>query len=507
MINFCLKKFITFLHFILEYQKHVLSLHLQKKYIMNMKVVNIEEYTNPTGDPFADVGGYAMKEFAERSPTKSLMDLIAEVTQIYVGNWGAKINPFFLNSKITQPAFDAKKKTEETMKYFQSLLDGTAEHITGFCRITGKETKLFVAGRDNSILSGSGGFVNFHHAFEKGIMLSKEALLRFHFVPVACQLLQGRIALIHSSDPYLTDFFARKNVSKNLWNIASGTSSSEGILKSECRAPGTAVFRFVDEIISNANNKMTQSNPSLTLYHFTNFGASPEVKIYTIPSILFDFYNFTQRGEYRKQWNSFVSKYYSNSEYKGARLNNTTGKMELNKKGEITEIESKDYMNWSNVIYNRILNDQSIIPHIRKWSEKEKFNFKIVEIYQKNIRSMKQETIEKIKEMTDFIFDANKDNPHGIVKAIKKLNGVKNGYLLRRFVIRDIVAKFYEAEQEKETAIITVEEYAEYLFPDSGSWSEMRDVLLIAIYQRLHEENMKVELPSDDNEDEQVENE
>jgi CRISPR-associated protein Cst1 len=474
---------------------------------MEIKNISIDEFTNPTGDPFADVGGCAIKEFAERSPDKSLIDLIAEVTQIYVGNWGAKINPFFLNSKITQPAFDAKKKTDETMKYFQSLLDGTAEHIMGFCRITGKETNLFVAGRDNSILSGSGGFVNFHHTFEKGIMLSKEALIRFHFVPIACQLLQGRIALIHSSEPKATEFFARKNVSKNLWNIASGISETAGILKSACRTPGTAMFRFIDEIISDADNKIEQNNFSLTLYHFTNFGASPEVKIYTIPSILFSFYNFMQRGEYREQWNRFVSVYYSNSDFKGAHLNKETSKMVWSKKGEISEFESKEYGNWSNVIYNRLLNDQSIITHIRKWSEKEKFNFKIVEIYQINIRNMKQETIKKIKEMTDFIFNANKDNIHGIEKAIKKLNGVKSGYLLRRFVIRDIVAKFYEKEKESEKAIITVEEYADYLFPDSSSWSEMRDVLLIAIYQKLHEENMTVEVPMDDNEDELNENE
>ena len=472
-----------------------------------MEVVNIEEYTYPTGDPFADAGGYAIKEFAERSPNKNLMELIAEVTQIYVGNWKAKINPIFLNSKITQPAFDAKRKIEETMKYFQSLFDGTAEHITGNCRITGKETKLFVAGRDNSILSGSGGFINFHHAFEKGIMLSKEALVRFHFVPVACQHLQKLIALIHCSEPILTEFFARKNVRKNLWNIASGASNTDGILKSECRSPGTAIFRFVDDIINIAENKMAQISPSLTLYHFSNFGTSPEVKIYTIPSILFSFYNFTQRGDYRGQWNNFVSKHYSNSEYKGASLNKTTGNMEFNKKGEITEIGSKEYINWSNTIYNRLLNDQSIIEHIRKWSKDEEFNFKIVEIYLINIRNMKQETLKKIKEMTDFIFEANKDNPNGIVKAIKKLNGVKNGYLLRRFVIRDIVSKFYEVEQENEKAIITVEEYADYLFPDSASWSEMRDVLLIAIYQRLHEKNMKVDVPSDDDEDEQIETE
>ncbi len=452
-----------------------------------MKDIDISQFFFPTGDPFADVGGSAIKEFAERFPDKNILGIIEEVTKIYVIKWQAKINPFFLNSKITQPAFDAKKKTEETLKYFQSLIDGTAEPIIGFCRITGKETKLFIAGRDNSILSGSGGFVNFHHTFEKGIMLSKEAIIRFHFVPIACQLLQGRIALIHSSDPQLTDFFARKNVKKNLSNIAGGIS--DGILKSDCRAPGTAMFRFIDEAISAGEEVTEQSNPSLTLYHFTNFGASPEVKIYTIPSIVFEFYRFTQQGQFKAQWNRFVSFYYSNSEFKGAKLNRSTGKIEWNKKDEITVIEDKEYKNWNNTIYNKLLTDQSITKNIRQWSEKESLDFKIVEIYQKCIRKMKQETINKIEEISDFILQ---NDDRGVEKAIKKLNGVKNAYLLRRFFLKDVTTAYYDKNKDNPDAIIKVEDYVNYLFPDIGSWSEVRDVLLISIYQKLHKAGRKL---------------
>ena len=41
--------------------------------------------------------------------------------------------------------------------------------------------------------------------------------------------------------------------------------------------------------------------------------------------------------------------------------------------------------------------------------------------------------------------------------------------------------------------IITVQDYTEYLFPEDNFWKEIRDVLLIAIYQRLHEKAIKVE--------------
>lgn len=55
-------------------------------------------------------------------------------------------------------------------------------------------------------------------------------------------------------------------------------------------------------------------------------------------------------------------------------------------------------------------------------------------------------------------------------------------------------------EEGNDEAIVTVKDYVDYLFPDSDSWKEMRDVLLIAIYERLHKLKKKVEI--EDNEQE-----
>ena len=106
---------------------------------------------------------------------------------------------------------------------------------------------------------------------------------------------------------------------------------------------------------------------------------------------------------------------------------------------------------------------------------------------------MKKETIDKIEQMADFITACN-DNQR-IEKAIQKLDAVTNSYLLRRFVLKDIIAKNYE--EANEDAIITVNEYADYLFPDLDSWKEMRDVLLIAIYERLHQLHKRIAINND----------
>jgi CRISPR-associated protein Cst1 len=107
---------------------------------------------------------------------------------------------------------------------------------------------------------------------------------------------------------------------------------------------------------------------------------------------------------------------------------------------------------------------------------------------------MKKETISKINQMADFILSSCEDSE--INKVIKKLDGIKTPSLLRRFVVKDVVAKNFNKGNEE--AILTIEEYTEYLFPDTNSWREIRDVLLIALYQKMHERNMSVEIELDE---------
>jgi len=464
--------------------------------------INYEWLFKPTGDPFADAGGYALKEYSTLWNDLDILEIIMKVTDIYVDKWNARINPYFLDSKVTQPAFDAKRKKEETRKYFSAIISESMPYKTGVCRISGQKTKLFPAGRDNSVLSGSGKFVNFHHCFQKGIMLSKEIIIRLYFLPMGSEYLQDKIAVVHSNDVQVAEFFSRNCCKRNI--NAIGANISEGILRSKSHSPGTALFRFLDNLLEETGMFSDEKKYSMTLYHFTNFGASPEVKIYTLPFEAFGFYKNTQRAQYKQQWNSFVASYYmADKEHKKAKYNESDSKYVCEDKENKIIIQEDIFKYWNNLIYNYLINNKSILPFLLKWSIKHELSFGLIKNYEINIRKMKNETISKIEQMANFILTSNDDQ--GIKKAIKKLDGVKSSYLLRRFVLKDIVAKYYnEGNQE---AIVTVEDYANYLFPDTNSWQEMRDVLLVAIYQKLHERNMHIEadLPEDEINDKDIE--
>ena len=111
---------------------------------------------------------------------------------------------------------------------------------------------------------------------------------------------------------------------------------------------------------------------------------------------------------------------------------------------------------------------------------------------------MKKETINKIKELAAFL--VREEDTDKIKKRIKALDGAKNASGLRRFILKDVVAVNYMEGNNK--AIVSVNDYVNHLFPDGSYWAEIRDLLLIAIYQELHERNLiseelKMELGAD----------
>jgi CRISPR-associated protein Cst1 len=459
--------------------------------------IDYEWLTRPTGDPFADAGGYAIEYLSEKFSEKDILELIDYITKIYVEKWGGKLNAFFLNSKITQPAFQGSRKIEETNKYFEALIKESEPDEIGYCRITGRETKLFFGGRDNSIMTGSGTLINFHHFFQKGIALSKEALIRIHFVPFACQQLQGKICLMQSSNQELSSLFVKLTIEKNLHEIGAGLS--EGVAKSDFNKPANAIFDFVDYTFSHLNNfKEETLLPSLTLYHFTNFGASPEIQIYQLPAKVFLFYRTCLQPRFRDDWQKFVRSHYFDAQHKGATYNLNTEKFEFTKSKETEVIEQNDYKQWFNRVLNKLLINENIRSEVLRWSRKHPFNFEIVSIYQQNIIGMKKETINKIKELAAFL--VREEDADKIKKRIKALDGAKNASALRRFILKDVVAANYTAGNND--PIVSVDDYVNYLFPDGSYWAEIRDLLLIAIYQELHErdlisEELKVELESE----------
>lgn len=449
--------------------------------------IHYEWLTKPTGDPFADTGGFVIQYLWENKfPDKDIDELIELVTKIYVKDYKGKLHTFFHGSKITNPSIKKDEdKIKGTIKLFNSIIDDSAQHIKGNCRISGRNVNLFPAGRESLILSGSGAFINYHHFFQAGLYLSKEVIIRMFFIPLGTKLLLGKIAILQSSIKDFVKFYVDQNCELNFKNIAS---LQPEILRSEFNKPVNAIFDFIQQLMNKIPNNLPSA--SLTLYHASNFGASTEMDVYHLPASVFAFYAHCHINKYKNDWKNFINSHYYNSKSRNASYNPKNQTFELEKKDKIEYIDKDEYKNWTNSIFNKLINNQSIVPNFLRWSKNgNKLHFDIIRIYQQNIRNMKKETVNKIMELADFIIHERSEDE--IKKRITKLNGASKAHELRRFLL-SLVEENYNNENEK--PLISVKDYTDYLFSDGGNASEIRDVLLIAIYQKMHELNLKIEL-------------
>lgn len=458
------------------------------------------KYNNTSGDPFVDTGAIVISYLHEKMKELSILQLIEMVTKIYVQKWDNNLHTFFLNSTITHNSNKGLKAIEKTIALYKRYLEGKDEEgneaVEGYCRITGQFGKVFNGARDNHVMSGSGTLINFHHGFETGIQLSKEALISIFFMPLGVEQLGDKIAVISSNNEIVIRFFVQKNVDNNLKDIASGISNS--IQRSEFSNPTNALFNYANQCLDRIKTAIydEESDSSITngitlnLFHFTNFGASPTIKLYTLPATVFLFYSYCNL-RYKTDWQNFVFRFYSSSKFKNAHFESTSGSWQNNK-------ESADYTifkSWRNEVFENLMINKSLtglfLKHIRNHS----FDFKIVEMYQINIQNMDKKSLTKIKELAEFI--VNNRNDDEIKKSMTRLNGAKSSQELRYFLLK-LLGKNYQEGNVK--PLFTIEEFIEYLFPDGTNWKEIRDLLLIAIYQKLHEISKKVEVELIENE-------
>ncbi|MBO4804908.1 MAG: hypothetical protein J5554_02580 [Paludibacteraceae bacterium] len=453
----------------------------------NYTSIDYDWLTKPTGDPFANAGGYALKVFSETFPDDDILQLISRATDIYVDKWDSNLYALFPNSNVTQTNSKFQNrdyKKSQALKGFKDILN-LVDGKDGCCRITGRKTKVFCAGKHNYVLAGSKSMTNFHHYFEDGMMVSAEILIRLFFLPFAVKTISGNNCLIGSSDFEVEEEIARQICKNNFTDISHGCSV--GVLKCLSSTPSTEIFRVADDILKTFGDK----NLSLQMYLFKNAARETAFEKYTLPFEGMDFYRFVNKVKYKDDWKQFINtRYFFYDKKDKKNIYNTSD----------SNFEEEQFKYWKNSVYEDFLKGKSIIPEILKWSKNNVLNFDIVKFYEIKVRKMKKETISKIEQMADFIFEANTDK-FSIKKAITKLYAVDSSYDLRRFVLKDIVAKYYEKHAEEEQAIITVNDYTNYLFPDTDSWKETRDVLIIALFQKLHEKNMKIDI-----EEEQQEN-
>ncbi|MBL7137131.1 MAG: type I-B CRISPR-associated protein Cas8b1/Cst1 [Candidatus Marinimicrobia bacterium] len=438
----------------------------------------------PTGDPFVDAGGMALEYIAGQFPEKNLMELIEWAARIYVERWGTKLNSVFHGSPITHPTTAMKVRIPKNMELFKEIL--SSRKNPGYCRYCGREDYLIDAGRDKSCLSGSGTLVNFHHSHEPGLMICPQCAIKYFFLPFGI-LQMGNLALLQATSPQGKRYWLNKTVIENLNKI--GNNTSEGILKSVYSNPENALFRLAADFITE--NLPTELEENLTLYYFTNFAASVDCVLYTIPSPVFRFMRLALKN-CPQQWYLFVRRYYHISK---SRWNYIEDQWE--KKGSV--ISEDEYLNHKNDVHLKLLAGKSILSALQHFYKanylhaKQEMDSIIAIYYVQEVLNMQKEQIMLIKKIGSKIFELM-DKESNYKKYLVMIEGSTRAYQLRSALIKIIKTNYQNGAEEP---VFTMDEYVNYLFPDGQYWGEVRDLLLIFLYEKLHQNAINVTEISD----------
>ena len=107
---------------------------------------------------------------------------------------------------------------------------------------------------------------------------------------------------------------------------------------------------------------------------------------------------------------------------------------------------------------------------------------------------MNKEQLKLIQKIVNTVFElSRKENNYK--KYVTMLEGAGKAHQLRSALLKIIKANYLSGEKEP---LIRLEEYVNYLFPDGQYWGEVRDLLLIHLYEKLHDEGVNVEdIPED----------
>lgn len=441
-----------------------------------------------TGDPFVDMGGLVM----ETLPEKTIEDKIHFATDVYVDRWKGVVDSIFLHSKLNNNHVKNKPELQRkgALEYYLGALKGDGAVSEGHCRVCAVKGHLFIGGRNNYPLVGSGEFTNFHHFQESGLLICKDCLIKLFFLPLGILQSAGNLMFLQIQNEYEKKLWQKDVISNNLDKISHG--SSAGILKSKYTNPQNALFYFASNMITDF--ELYDYPPlQIRLFYFTNFGSKPDIEIHDLPSPVFSFLKRVLKPDLRPHWSYFIKRHYQFK--KTVHFDEDQNEwIEIKKKNSISW-DIDDYAGTNkNTIHYLLLSGKSILGHLRKIYKQMEFPVYIAIAYLKEVRKMKQEQIDLIKKISEKIITLA-ENAKNYKKFITPIEGAKYGHQLRSAIIRMVKEHYKNAEREP---FIRFNDYVEYLFPDGQSWYEVRDFLLISLYEKLHELRIEPDKVSDD---------
>ncbi|KKG13761.1 CRISPR-associated protein [Methanosarcina sp. 2.H.T.1A.6] len=440
-----------------------------------------------TGNPFVDAGIWAICEWSGRKKpeeitVEDLREIKQDVISVYLSpEWAKSLYSVFPNNAVTNPS--VKNKDKRLLEFLEQLI-GQVESQGGLgefgnCISCGRYDVEDVRTKTEIPLIGSGTLINFFPYGQQGADYCAACTLAVQFSPFifyAC----GKLLLIHSNSNKVMHYWAEKAIKDVRRQISA--NSYRGCFDEGYKNPVNALFHIIEDLILQYEERWIEENPSISMYHFTNYNQGPDLEIYRVPTPVFRFLAYVKHQDKFSEWIKIVRKGYFN--------------FEQIKEGD-------EYKNKGNSVYINLLKGHSIVKYFIDNKARQVYgDWQLLEYYLTEVRNMGGKRLDTLKKVGDSISDYIKDTQN-----IKKLNQLE---MASNFVTFRNLLRLIEKDRIKkgsQNSLFTLEEFMEDLFPEGNmGWKETQDLLLFRIYENLHnwlvgQDALKSELISSEEEE------
>ena len=441
--------------------------------------VSPESKTPPrdiVGDPFVDAGILAIELMTEKpfnactpEDLKSAADTLIDI--YLTPAWKKELYSIFPNSTYIQSSkgYNHRKRSQG---FLYGLIDGMnhTSDSTTFCCYCGSPAHQEMAFYKTHVpLVGSGSFTNFFPSFQNGLNICARCALAIQFAPLRWYKVGGKPCLVSSNNQTLLREFGEEVFRTIRARVASGeyeSSDNSGLFDEKFKSPQNALFHLAYKFGKDYCLKgICRPDDSIVLYHIDNYNQNPAgIRIYSLPSNVFRFVAFMMNSpEYRSAWFALLGQHYAK----------TKGDEEL-------PVWKTNY----NIIHVSLLEQKSIL-----WAFKDDrtktptMPWAVVEGYMRSVRGMNQQRIDRIRDLSDNIALCIRESkkPRRVldIAAAKDLPSFRNQLQL--------VMKDWQ-KLGKEEPLTTFDDYTAVLIPgDYRGWTEVRDLMVVRLYEQLHD--------------------
>jgi CRISPR-associated protein Cst1 len=278
-----------------------------------------------TGHPLVDVGVAAITAFAGRRDPSQVAESDLEAIADYMAR-NYVIDPLksfltvaFPNSGFVQAAYERKpeRRTAYAERVLRAFRPGTPTVTDQRCVFTGLPAVALALGEKETLPPGRAfrqhiplltgeDIINFHPYGDAGLPVSGIALLALQAFPLGCAKVQGRLLAVHADDHDLTLRFARRFLEQNRKLIHDAQVGGETKIPEPAHRVGTLlVGTLLDIETKRLEADEEHGRPaSITAYHVSNSGQSPDLHIYHLPLEISDFLRSVPMPQYRFAWDA-----------------------------------------------------------------------------------------------------------------------------------------------------------------------------------------------------------